>query len=47
MTRIVIKELVFNDWNRAHIRKHDVTEKEIIESGRQLIYHKQSYEGDM
>lgn len=44
MTRIVIKELVFDNWNRNHIQKHNVTVEEIIKAGHNLIYHKQSYQ---
>lgn len=45
MTRIIVKELVFDEYNRQHIKKHSVTETEIIEAGKNLIYHRQSYEG--
>ena len=44
MTRIVIKELVFDSWNRNHIQKHNVTIEEIVKAGHNLIYHKQSYQ---
>lgn len=45
MTRIVIKELVFNQYNRDHIKKHNVTEIEVITASGKVIYHKKSYKG--
>lgn len=43
MTRIIIKKLIWDEWNRQHIKKHKVTEEEVSEVGKQLIYHKKSY----
>lgn len=43
MTRIVIKLLVFDKYNLEHIQKHKVTEIEIIEAGKNLIYHRRTY----
>lgn len=43
MTRIVIKELVWDDWNRKHISKHSVSAIEVVEAGSQLVYHKRTY----
>ncbi len=40
MTRIVIKRLVWNSWNRRHIKKHNVTEAEVEEAVKHLIAHK-------
>lgn len=45
MTRIIIKELVFNSHNREHIKKHGVTEIEVISASSKVIYHKKSYKG--
>lgn len=45
MSKIVVKELIFDEWNRKHIRKHKIVEVEIREAGKNLIYHKHSYEG--
>jgi uncharacterized DUF497 family protein len=45
MTRIVIRELIFDERNREHIKKHNVVESEIILAGNNLIYHRQSYKG--
>ena len=43
MTRIVVKELIWDDLNRSHISKHDVSTEEIVEASRKLVYHKQTY----
>ena len=43
MTRIVIKKLIWDDWNREHIRKHKVSKEEIEIAGSNLIYHKRTY----
>ncbi|OGG26014.1 hypothetical protein A2960_05670 [Candidatus Gottesmanbacteria bacterium RIFCSPLOWO2_01_FULL_39_12b] len=43
MTRIVIKKLIFDAYNLEHIRKHNVSEMEVIEAGKRIIFHKKSY----
>lgn len=45
MTRIVVKKLIFDEWNREHIQRHSVTEEEIKEAGNNLVYHKRTYRG--
>lgn len=45
MTKIIIRELVFDEYNREHIKKHNVTEIEIVEAGKRLIYHRKTYKG--
>lgn len=45
MTRIIVKEIIFNAWNKKHIKKHGVTEEEVKEAGGNLIYHKRTYKG--
>lgn len=45
MTRIVVKELVFDQYNQNHIKKHGITETEAITAGINLIYHRESYKG--
>ena len=42
MTRIKVREVVFDKWN---IKQHDVSVEEIIEAGTNLIYHKKTYKG--
>lgn len=43
MTKIIIRKLIFDQYNREHIKKHKVSETEIIEAGKSLIYHRQGY----
>ncbi|MBI4990755.1 hypothetical protein HZB96_01540 [Candidatus Gottesmanbacteria bacterium] len=43
MTRIIIRKLIFNAYNREHIKKHKVSEAEIIAAGKNLIYHRRTY----
>lgn len=45
MTRIVIKQLALDKHNLEHIQKHNVTETEIKQAGKNLIYHRRSYKG--
>ena len=43
MTRIKVKEIVFDAWNIKHVRKHNVKPEEIFEAARNLIYHRVTY----
>lgn len=45
MTRIVIKELVWDKWNREHIQKHNVTVREIEIAAKNLVVHEKTKEG--
>lgn len=45
MTRIVIKKLVWDDWNREHIEKHSVTVDEVEITLKNLVAHKKGYKG--
>ena len=45
MTRIVIKTLVWDDWNREHIKKHNITLEEVETAAKNQIVHKQGYRG--
>jgi len=45
MTRIVIKQLIFDKFNLNHIKKHRVTPWEIQVVGKKIIYHKRTYKG--
>jgi len=45
MTRIIIKELVFDEKNLEHIKKHSVTRDEIEQAGKNFIYHRRTYIG--
>lgn len=44
MTRIIIKELVWDEWNLKHISKHNVS-KEEVEQARGIIYHRRTHGG--
>lgn len=45
MTRIVIRELVWDKWNVEHVKKHSVGEEEIVESVRNTVYHRKAHSG--
>ena len=45
MTRIIVKKIVLDEWNIKHIRKHTIKPVEVIEAGKNLIYHRRTYEG--
>lgn len=42
MTRIVIKKLIWDEWNREHIKKHNVTVDEVEEAAKNIITHKKA-----
>jgi len=43
MTRIIIKKLIWDDFNIDHIKKHEVTREEIEKAVKQVVYHKHTY----
>lgn len=43
MTRIVIKKLVWDEFNLKHIKKHKVSVDEALDAGQSLVYHKRTY----
>ena len=45
MTRIVIKQLIWDDYNKKHIGKHSVTVSEIEEVSKSIIVHKKAKKG--
>lgn len=45
MTRIVVKYLVFDEYNLEHIRKHNVTREEIEKIGKNFLYHRKTHTG--
>ena len=45
MTRIVIKQLVWDDYNKKHIGKHNVTVEEIEKVSKNVIVHKRAKKG--
>lgn len=45
MTRIKIRELVWDTWNIEHIRKHNVSQQEVVESIENTLYHRRAHSG--
>lgn len=45
MTRIIIRELIWDAWNVEHIKKHNVSQEEIIVSIRNAVYHRWTHSG--
>ena len=45
MTKIVVRELIWDAWNIEHIRKHRVTQDEVIVSIRNTAYHRHAHSG--
>ena len=42
MTRIVIKKIIWDDWNQAHISKHGVSRSDVETAGENLVWHKRA-----
>lgn len=42
MTRINIKTIVWDEWNKEHIKKHNVSVEEVEEAGKRIIYHRET-----
>ena len=45
MTRIIVKELVFDQANIEHIKKHGVSREEIEQAGKNFLYHRKTHTG--
>lgn len=45
MSRIKIKKLIWDEYNIEHIKKHNVTIKEVEEAIENFIAHKQAVQG--
>lgn len=45
MTRIVVRELIWDSYNTEHIKKHNINQEEIIVSVRNASYHRQAHSG--
>ncbi|TSC88017.1 MAG: Uncharacterized protein G01um10147_248 [Microgenomates group bacterium Gr01-1014_7] len=45
MTRIKINQLVWDEWNIEHIRKHDVTKDEVEVVAKNIVTHKKAKKG--
>lgn len=44
MTRITVKELVWDEKNLEHIKEHKVSKNE-VEEAKEIIYHRRTYAG--
>ncbi len=42
MTKITIKELIWDQYNLEHIKKHNVTQKEVEEVAKSTLVHKKT-----
>lgn len=42
MTRIKVKELIWNEWNMEHIKKHHVSQEEVAELAQNIFIHKRA-----
>lgn len=45
MTRVVVKKLIWEQWNIEHIQKHNVSIQEAETAAKNLIAHKKGYKG--
>ena len=45
MTRIIIKKLIWDEYNIEHIKKHNVTIKEVEQISKGFLAHKKAKEG--
>lgn len=45
MTRIIITELIWDEWNLEHIKKHKVSQKEVVDIAQNIITHKSAKQG--
>ena len=43
MVRASVKKLVWDEWNKSHIQKHNVSDKEVAEASKKIVYHKLTY----
>lgn len=42
MTRIVIKEIIWDKWNTSHIDKHNVTVEDVELAAKNIIAHEKA-----
>lgn len=45
MMKIVIKKLVWDSWNPAHINKHNLSIDDVEEAARNMVAHKRAKRG--
>ncbi|MDP2632781.1 MAG: hypothetical protein Q8P25_03600 [Candidatus Curtissbacteria bacterium] len=42
MTRIIVRELIWDKWNKEHIKRHGVTIDEVEVVARNILTHKKA-----
>lgn len=47
MTKIKINQLIWDEWNLEHIKKHNVKKQEIENAIRDIKAHREGYSGRM
>ena len=45
MTRIIVKKLIWDEWNIEHIKKHNASKDEIEEASKKIIIHEKTKQG--
>lgn len=45
MTRIVVKTLIWDEWNVKHIKRHNVAKDEVEKVVKNIIVHKRAKKG--
>jgi len=45
MTNIKLAQLVWDDWNKEHIKKHNITVSEVEEAVVSLLAHRMGHSG--
>lgn len=45
MTRLVVKKLIWKQWNIEHIQKHNISIQETETAAKNLVAHKRGYKG--
>lgn len=45
MTRVVVRHLILDEYNLAHIKKHKVSREEVEKVGKNFLYHRRGHGG--
>ncbi len=45
MTRIIVKSLLWDDYNVEHIKRHNVAKNEVERAVKHIAWHKRTYHG--
>ncbi len=43
MTKIRVKTIIWDDWNREHIKKHNLTQQDVEIAAKNISWHKHSH----